>query len=100
MYDDTCDNPQMITDSKHTECLTCGFYLNADMIEFGDMIAEIERAYQYAYQYRVNTIRIRRLLSNNPVTTWDNCLINWSTGKMLINPNPDIPYIDDSLIIS
>lgn len=63
-------------------------------------ITEMEKALKIAYQYRTNTLRIRRLLSNNPATTWDNCLINWSTGKMLINPNPDIPYIDDSLIIS
>jgi len=57
-----------------------------------EMMAEVERAYQIAYQYRVNTIRIRRLLEQSPVTVDD--------GQSIVNPDNDILFgIDDDRFI-
>jgi len=72
-----------------------------------EMIAELERAYQYAYKYRKNTIRIRRLLDQSPVTIDNGArLVNAHTGKILLghivkfdNTLSEFPYISLGLML-
>ena len=76
-----------------------------------EMMAEVERAYQIAYQYRMNTLRIRKLLSYNPITSHNGGRLIADNGLILLGymekrglTNPSLlfvrPYIHDSLIIS
>jgi len=55
-------------------------------------LAELERAYQYAYQYTTNIIRIRKLLEQSPITI--------NNGQSIVNPDGDILFsIDDDRFI-
>ena len=62
-----------------------------------EMIDELNKAYQIAYQYRKNTLRIRRLLDQSPML-YQECLVNAYTGQILIDPRNG--YIKRSLLAS
>jgi len=72
-----------------------------------EMIAEYNKALKIAYQYRINTIRIRRLLNQSPITVDNGArLVNAYTGKILLgqiikydDTLSDYPYVSSSLFI-
>jgi len=71
-----------------------------------EMIDELTKAYQYAYKYRMNTLRIRRLLSQSPITINNGqTLANAHTGKPILgqiikwdNTLSEYPYISIGLL--
>jgi len=51
-----------------------------------EMIDELNKAYKLAYQYRMNTLRIRHLLDQSPITENNGqALMNEYTGTYLIH---------------